>query len=870
MTFSSSGPGYVSSSAGASSSVSRGSAVIQKTYSYTNVAPLELLPYLSGIINTPRQELVARGTQNLDVRQRAVGIGEPIPIVFARRVNNNGGVFISPGATEARFENNNNNDLSVYYQLVVSEGELPAIPLNDLYQGACKIGVYIQNYNARADTWLPGNFVTLPSSLVDLVQFSFDAPGTASPTWYNATKNQYGGWDFIYNGQPHYYPGTGSPGPAGPVLQTRLVTAEPFELQKLPFHCGTSGHYTNMTTLSYSWAFPNGNDKWDRQIHCFIRNGMQVTRILDSVYGPSNNVVDLVKYLVTESSRLPLELLDNTALLEAANFTNTNSFFYNGEFKESTNLEDWLQDIAPKFLLRLSEKNGKKGLRPLVPINDDYTIKTTAVTWDFTFTEEHVLPNGFEIDYIELSERKPITALIIWRQQPDNDIGIVRTAEVRIDNEAENGPYEQHDLSQFCTTENHAVKFGAFLVARRKYVTHSVRLRVKPDSFNSTLTLGDLVRVRLLRETQTGVVSWHDYLYEVQRVDKAISGVVELDLLHFPIDSQNCSLVAKMVAAATGAGDLLPSGRTDFSCNQNTSSEPIDTGGGNLPNLPDFSSTGTSIPTPSAPNDEESPPQSDIPNPPDPIAQPVPTPLGSAVEDSTVTVPAPPCPNATVIWYRIPKTPETWDPKTGEIKDYTQAVEVSRGPHDGGYGSLAITTDDIDYIIYAEYICPGSDEPIPAAYTEPVKPDIDSYTSWQWIGAIYTQDGQQNPVTKSGSWSPGDTAPRVAGVGGTNTGHPIALTGSLWGTPRASGPWAASATGGFTHDASSSGGAAILGGTAFCPGAMDIPAHTFTGGDPNTTQYAQISGYFILSKPGKTTKPWYGQDVEVENLSQPI
>jgi len=834
---------------------------------FTEIAPLELLPYLTGRINTPRKEFVARGTQDLDVRQRPIGIGEPVPIVFCRRVNNNGGVFISPGATEARFENNNNNDLSVYYQLVLSEGELPAIPLNDLYQGPCKIGVYLQNYNARAHNWLPGNFVTLPSDLVDLVQFSFDAPGTASPTWYNATKNNIGGWDFIVSGNKHYYPGTGAPGPLGPVRQTRIVTAETFKMQKLPFHCGTSGHYTNMSTLSFSWAFPNGDDKWDRQVHCFIRNGMQVTRTLDNVYGSSNNIVDLVKYLITQSGRLPSSLLDNTALLAAANFTNTNSFLYNGEFKESSNLEDWLQDIAPKFLLRLTEKNGKKGLRPLLPTNANHTIKTTAVTWVFTFTEEHVLPDGFEIDYIELSERKPITALVVWRQQPDSDVGVVRTAEVRIDNEAQNGPYEQHDLSQFCTTENHAVKFGAYIVARRKYITHSLRLRVKPDSFNSTLALGDLVRVRLKRETQANVVTWHDYLYEVERIDKAISGVVELDLMHFPIDNQNRSLVAKIVDAAVGAGELLPTGRSDFSCNQNTSSEPVGISGGNLPNLP--GSGATAVPIPSG-GPEESPPQQEIPNPSDPIGQPAPAPLGPAKEGDTATVPVPPCSNPIVIWYRIPKTPDTWDPTTGEIKDYSQAIETSRGPYDSGGGSLAITTDDIDYIIYAEYICPGSDEPIPAGYTEPVEPDIDDYTSWQWVGAIYTQSGQVIPITVGGGWTPGGTAPRVAGVGSTVSGAPIALTGNLWGSSRESGPWAASATGGFTNDANTSGGAAIIGGTANCPGAMDIPAHTFTGGGPNTTQYAQISGYFILSKPGKTAKPWYGQDVQIENLDQPI
>ena len=136
---------------------------------------------------------------------------------------------------------------------------------------------------------------------------------------------------------------------------------------------------------------------------------------------------------------------------------------------------------AQGFLLRVSDKNGAKGLRPALPINTDFTIQTTAVSWDFDFTEEHILPDGFQIEYIPLADRKPITAQVLWRQQPDDDIGIIRTAQVRYTDEATDGPFEQYDLSEFCTSENHAIKVGMFYIARRKYITHTLRIKVKPD-----------------------------------------------------------------------------------------------------------------------------------------------------------------------------------------------------------------------------------------------------------------------------------------------------------------------------------------------------------------------------------------------------
>lgn len=707
--------------------------------------PLELLPYLTGTVSSPLKEEAARGSQQLDVRQKAIVIGDTIPIVFCRRVNDNGGVWVSPGASEGRFESNANNDLTVSYQLVLSEGDLPQIPLSDLYQSTCAIGTWYQTYDQRAGTWEPGSFLFDISSLVDTVQFSFDAPGTASPTWYDATKNSFGGWDFIYLNQQHYYPGSLTPGPGGPVLQTRRVTADTFVIQDTPVHCGTSGTYAGLTTLSFQYTYPNGNDKWDRQVHAFVRDGLQVTRILDSTYGSSNNIVDLTLYLIQQTSRVPSALVDTSLMTTAANFTETNSFFYNGLFQNSTNLEDWMQDIASKFLLRVVDKNGKKGFRPAVPINNDYTIKTTAVSWVFGFTEEHILPDGFEIEYIALSDRKPICALMMWRQQPDDDIGITRTTEVRISGEATNGPYEQYDLSEFCTGENHAVKVGAYYVARRKYITHSLRIRVRPDAYNSTLILGDIVRVQLRRETSEDNVTYHDYLYEVEQIRKDSSGVVELDLLHFPVDSENRSLVALSITEAVGAGYELPSGRIDYSCNINTSDTPIADVGGNLDNLPaasNFESEVTSL--------SEGSISGGISNPAD-IGIADGGNLGDAKAGDTISI-TPACAGATLYWYRIPKNDSTWDSTTGEILDYSQKTLVSTESSVSGAGSITLTIDDIDYIIYAEYRCPdpsqpdGLGTPVPAGNTNPVAlPQegdiygIGTVTKPQGGGALYMQ-----------------------------------------------------------------------------------------------------------------------------------
>ena len=438
-----------------------------------------------------------------------------------------GGVFCSPGATEGRFQNDGTtNELSVKLHLVLSQGDMPQLQVRDVFQRACRVGTWKQTYDRRAGIWTPGNFITAVAGK---------------------------------------------------------------ELWPCPAFCGTSGYYDDLTTLSYENTHADGDATWDRQVHCFVREGIIVDRLIEGTAGSSNNVCDLAIYLIKQSSRFPDALIDTATFTAAANFTETQQLYYNGEFNSSQNLEDWLQSISLYFLLRVSDKNGKKAFRPRLPYTVAYAIDTTAIEWVFGFTEDHVLPDGFEIEFIPYADRRPTAMQMLWRQQPDDDIGIIRTTVVRLPGTGVDAPIEQHDLSEFCTSELHAAKVGAYLAARRIFITHTLRIRVRPDAFNSTLTLGDVVRVRLRRETDLDQVTYHDYLYEVERINKSLSGAVELDLMHFPIDANGRSIVALYVAGTTINGFEYPTGRGDFTCDVNDpdDEDPIPDEGGTPGGLPD-------------------------------------------------------------------------------------------------------------------------------------------------------------------------------------------------------------------------------------------------------------------------------------------
>lgn len=659
--------------------------------------PLSIIRAQDNLGVVPLQDDAAKGATSLDVEQSAVVLGEPIPIVFCRRVDGIGGVLVSPQATEAGYSNNAvTNELTVNLELVLSEGELPLLQIRDVFQRACRVGTWAQAYDARAGSWNLGNTITIVS-------------GTTP-------------WN-------------------------------------CPVYCGTSGSYDNITTLSYTNTHADEDDTWSKQVHAFVREGLQVTRIIDSTYGPSNNFIDLALYLLNATNRVPSSLIDTAAMLTAAQFTDENGLRFDGVLRQSQNLEDWLFETSIGFLLRPSERNGKKILKPRLPINEDYTIKTTALTPVFAFTEEHIIPGSFEIDYVPLSDRIPTCFVVLWRQQPDDDIGIIRNTEVRFDGEALFGPYEQHDLSAFCTSEDHAVKVGTYYAARRKYITHSLRISVLPDAFNSTLEIGDIVRVQLRRETDSSEYALHDYFYEVDRINKNTGGVVDLDLTHFPIDEQNRSLVALQVSQAVGVGYTMPTGRANFDCDisgRRTDTNPItELVDPDPPAIPDPDNFEYNLPEVTVVSDTSSVqvggetvpgtrnaitsvtggsfPSGGVDNEDDPIEEDAPQITGMTgdegqpVEGDTLTV-TPGCPDSKVTWYRTPCAGGT---REVLLEDYISGNNSS---------TYTVQSDDIDYDIQVEVQCPDPGEPSgygtpqQSAITRCVYPNLAAYTHVRWEG----------------------------------------------------------------------------------------------------------------------------------------
>jgi hypothetical protein len=571
--------------------------------------PLAYVDIQTGRVVTPSKEEGAIEASQLDSQQRAARIGEPVPIVFGRWRNEAGGVFISPGATDCRFENDPvTNDCTAYYHFVLSQGLIDPIPVSDVFQRICRVGTHAQAYNRRAAAWLPGHFIVA-------------VPGKRTPQ-----ASQY---------------------------------------------CGSIGTYPEMSTMSFIVTVPDGFDSWNRQVHVFIRGGMYVNRLLDSQFGPSDNFADLVQWLLVEAVKLPTSFVDSTRLLRAARFLDVNGFTCNCILSESTNLSELIGKWAPYFLLTEINNEGFKSLRPLLPTNNDGTIKLTEITPEYTFSEFDILSGSFEIEYVNFSDRKPFVAQMVWRQQLESDIGIIRTSEVKFAGTAADGPFESHDLSKFCTNETHAVKAGAYLVSRRVRSTHMIRFAALPGAHNRILEPGSIIWVALTRAASGNSVSTHSYFYQVERIGKTLAGEVSYECSHFPVDDQKRSIIALDVAAAVSSGILYSIEKTGVTCDINDEDDSTIPPAPPLPPPPDPTlPPGVDIPYPV-------PPLVDIVSPPAPPFNPPPSnptedpPLDESPDDQDESS-IPPGMN--------PQWPEgKWDPSGQNRWTFIVSDKISHG-----------------------------------------------------------------------------------------------------------------------------------------------------------------------------------------------
>ncbi len=280
--------------------------------------------------------------------------------------------------------------------------------------------------------------------------------------------------------------------------------------------------YNNLTITGLSLKASRNFTSLD-QMRCWLGSGLHVKRLHPdlSVYnleglgtngkvsGPSNLFTDLVFYLLTNEMGGAGGLLkmneNNAFLLNEDDFKETSRFlyaqklFFNGVLGDKTNLRQYITDVAPYFLCNFVIMDGKFSLKPAIPhMADSGQINLGPVPIEQLFTNGNILEDSYKLEYLRSEERRPFKAVVRYRQEVKNKLPEEKVVEVKLPGQLEEHgltllPQEQFDLTQFCTSENHAIQVAKYFLGLRKLVTHTINFSTTIHGLN--LRAGSYIKV---------------------------------------------------------------------------------------------------------------------------------------------------------------------------------------------------------------------------------------------------------------------------------------------------------------------------------------------------------------------------------------
>jgi len=254
------------------------------------------------------------------------------------------------------------------------------------------------------------------------------------------------------------------------------------------------------------------------QMRVWLGSGLHVKRLHPdlSVYnlgslltngqasGPSNLFTDLVFYLLTNEmggagSLLKMneanpKLLNQDSFIETSRFLHTQKLFFNGVIGDRTNVRQYVTDAAPYFLCNFVIMDGKFSLKPAIPhMADSGLINLGPVPIEQLFTAGNILEGSYKLEYLRTEERRPFKAVMRYRQETKNKLPEERVLEVKLTGQEGVLSQEQFDLTQFCTSKDHAVKVAKYFLGIRKLVSHTISFSTTVHGLN--LSAGSYIKV---------------------------------------------------------------------------------------------------------------------------------------------------------------------------------------------------------------------------------------------------------------------------------------------------------------------------------------------------------------------------------------
>ena len=345
-----------------------------------------------------------------------------------------------------------------------------------------------------------------------------------------------------------------------------------------PFDVDRKASYTDLTFLVVEGNFYNVRKQYSppgdlKQLHIFMLDGIEVDKWRLNPGGPgylysynsSNKFGDLVLYFFEKSGKYPnvvnTQAFSINDVAVAAQFHNNYNIFFNGVISNGTNFMSYAQSVAPMFLCAFFSSTGFFRLNPLLPLTSTGTIDTGVLTPKETFDDNELNPDALvnsiiagsiQKAYFNTEERQPVQLVVSFRGIRRSGVERMKTANVRYTDYPSSAPAEQYDMTEFCTTNQHATIFAKYVLATRRYSTHKITFQTARNTFSgSFLEPTDLIAVQFTRTNSEGDSRVEINHYLVDSIEYDQTGISTISATHFPLDESGASIISNSVISGS-------------------------------------------------------------------------------------------------------------------------------------------------------------------------------------------------------------------------------------------------------------------------------------------------------------------------------
>ena len=209
---------------------------------------------------------------------------------------------------------------------------------------------------------------------------------------------------------------------------------------------------------------------------------------------------------------------------------------------------------APYFLVTPRQVDGKYGLWPVCPLNANFEFSRDQTIPVLTVTRDDIIEGTYGRAYISPKDRRPVCLVMVYRDQPNGSVGQTVTVEVRYPGTALSGPFESHDLTEFCCRAEQAVYAARYILAKRRYTTHAVTFDLNRRA--AQLKPGDVIKVDLSFTTTEGAGITDSNFYQIESLQEGQAGSVTIEATHFPTSTLEGVEDVSVVAYETHKGNV--------------------------------------------------------------------------------------------------------------------------------------------------------------------------------------------------------------------------------------------------------------------------------------------------------------------------